>query len=130
MISDFVGPVDWARSLRALNGRHDLLAIEVIDPRDLELPNVGTVTLLDPETGRRREIQTTTAVRRNFAAAAGKHRAEVAAAVRRAGAAHLVLRTDRDWIVDVLTFVMSRKRGWTGAAPAGAVPAAAAGEAW
>ena len=57
---------------------------------------------------------------------------EVAVALRRAGAAHLVLRTDRDWVADVMRFVMSRKRGWTGAAAGapGSPNAARAGEAW
>jgi len=56
----------------------------------------------------------------------------VAVALRRAGAAHLVLRTDRDWVADVMRFVMSRKRGWTGAAAgaSGSPGAARAGEAW
>lgn len=125
VISDFIGPVDWERSLRALNGRHDLLAVEVLDPRDLELPDVGLVTLVDPETGRTREVQTTPTLRRDFAAAAAERRREVAATLRRAGAAQLTLRTDRDWVSDVVRFVLSRKRGWTGAAAG-----SRAGEAW
>ncbi|AZI58043.1 DUF58 domain-containing protein [Nakamurella antarctica] len=115
VISDFVGPTDWARSLRALNARHDLLAIEVLDPLDLELPNIGVATLMDPESGRTKEVQTTAKLRAEFAHIASEHRQEVATALRRAGAAQLTLRTDRDWIADVLRFVMERKRGWTGA---------------
>lgn len=114
VISDFVGPIDWDRSLRALNGRHDLLAIEVLDPLDLALPDFGLATLMDPESGRTREVQTTASLRREFAAQAQGHRHEVATALRRAGAAQLTLRTDRDWVADVLRFVMGRKRGWTG----------------
>ena len=129
IISDFVGDVDWARSLRALNSRHDLLAVEVLDPRDLELPDLGLVTLVDPESGRQREVSTTRQLRREFAEKSAAHRAEVSSALRRAGAAQLTLRTDRDWISDVLRFVIGRKRGWTGAATSGAQPATA-GEAW
>ncbi len=130
VMSDFIGPVTWERSLRALSRRHDLLAIEVLDPRDVELPAVGLVTLVDPETGRSQEVSTTAKLRAAFATAAAGHRAQVADALRRAGAAQLVLRTDRDWVADVMRFVMSRKRGWTGASPRGAQPVAAtAGEA-
>jgi len=125
VISDFLGEITWERPLRALSARHDLLAIEVLDPRDLELPDVGLVTLVDPETGRTKEVQTTSALRSSFAAAAGEHRRQVASTIRRAGSAQLTLRTDRDWIADVLRFVLTRKRGWTGASPAGH-----AGEAW
>lgn len=116
VISDFLGSTDWQRELRGLGARHSLLAVEVLDPRDVQLPDVGTVLLSDPETGKRREVQTTPVLRREFAAAAAKHRAEVAAALRRAGAAHLVLRTDSDWIADIVRFVVARKRGWSGGA--------------
>ena len=78
VISDFLGEITWERSLRALSARHDLLAIEVLDPRDLELPAVGLVTLVDPETGRTKEVQTTPALRSSFAAAAAEHRQQVA----------------------------------------------------
>jgi len=138
VISDFIGPaggdgaLSWERPLRALSGRHDLLAIEVLDPRDIELPAVGLVTLLDPETGRTKEVSTTPELRAAFGKAAAAHRDQVALALRRAGAAHLVLRTDRDWVADVMRFVMSRKRGWTGAAAGspGSPNAPRAGEAW
>lgn len=130
VVSDFIGPITWERSLRALGGRHDLLAIEVIDPRDIELPAVGLVTLLDPETGRTKEVSTTNELRSAFAAAAAGHREQVAVALRRAGAAQLVLRTDGDWVADVMRFVISRKRGWTGAAAGSPGAGARAGEAW
>ncbi|MGW5641249.1 DUF58 domain-containing protein [Saccharopolyspora sp. NPDC003752] len=116
VISDFLGPTDWQRALRGLGARHSLLAIEVLDPRDLELPDVGTVLLSDPETGKRREVHTTPVLRKEFAAAAVAHRDEVAAVLRRAGCAHLALRTDSDWIADVVRFVVARKRGWSGGA--------------
>ncbi|PKW17210.1 DUF58 domain-containing protein [Saccharopolyspora spinosa] len=116
VISDFLGPTDWQRALRGLGARHSLLAIEVLDPRDLELPDVGTVLLSDPETGKQREVHTTPVLRKEFAAAAAAHRDQVAAVLRRAGCAHLSLRTDSDWIADVVRFVVARKRGWSGGA--------------
>jgi uncharacterized protein (DUF58 family) len=114
VVSDFLGPTDWQRALRGLGARHSLLAIEVVDPRDIELPDVGTVLLSDPETGEQREVHTTPVLRKEFAAAAAAHREEVAGMLRRAGCAHLVLRTDSDWIADVVRFVVARKRGWSG----------------
>ena len=114
VISDFLGEPEWERPLRALSGRHELLAVEVIDPRELELPDVGTVVLADPETGRQREVVTTPLLCREFAAAASAHRDRVAAALRRCGAAHLRLRTDSDWVADVVRFVLARKRTWSG----------------
>lgn len=119
VISDFLGPRDgdtfsWERSLKALSGRHEILAIEVLDPRDLELPDMGVVVLSDPETGRQKEVMTTPLLRREFAAAASAHRDDVATALRRVGAAHLSLRTDSDWVSDVVKFALIRKRQWSG----------------
>jgi uncharacterized protein (DUF58 family) len=114
VISDFLGDTDWQRPLRGLASRHDLVAVEVIDPRDIDLPEIGTVVLSDPESGRQREVNASPLLRREFAAAAAEHRAEVAAGLRRAGAGHLVLRTDSDWIADVVRFVVARKRRWSG----------------
>ncbi|HEY7596473.1 MAG TPA: DUF58 domain-containing protein [Actinophytocola sp.] len=114
VISDFLGDVDWQRPLRGLSARHDLLAVEILDPRDVDLPEVGTVVLADPESGRQREVHATALLRKEFAAAAAEHRAMVAAAIRRAGGGHLVLRTDSDWIADTVRFVVARKRRWSG----------------
>ena len=114
VISDFLGEPDWERPMRALSTRHDLVAVEVLDPRELELPDVGTVVLADPETGRQREVVTTPVLRREFAAAASAHRDLVAVTLRRCGAAHLTLRTDSDWVADVVRFALTRKRAWSG----------------
>lgn len=114
VISDFLGDTEWLRPLKALSARHDLVAIEVVDPRDIDLPEVGTVVLADPESGRQREVTASPLLRREFAAAAAEHRATVAAALRQAGSGHLVLRTDSDWIADTVRFVVARKRRWSG----------------
>jgi uncharacterized protein (DUF58 family) len=119
VISDFLGPrsgdvFDWERPLRGLSAQHDLIAIEVLDPRDLELPDVGTVVLADPETGRQKEVVTTPLLRREFAAATAAHREEVAGRLRRCGAGHLTLRTDSDWVSDIVRFAVARKRRWSG----------------
>lgn len=114
VISDFLGPLNWQRALRGLASRHELVAVEVIDPRDMELPDVGTVVLADPETGRQREVRTDPVLRREFAAVAAEHREQVAGRLRGLGAGHLVLRTDSDWIADTVRFVVSRKRRASG----------------
>lgn len=116
VVSDFLEggattPAPWERPLRALASRHQLLGIEVLDPRELELPAAGLVTFADPETGRHLEVQTSSAtVRQNYAAAAAAQRARIATSLRHSGAAHLQLRTDRDWVNDVVRFVLARRR--------------------
>jgi uncharacterized protein (DUF58 family) len=122
VVSDFLAPKGWEKPLRALAARHQTMAVEVVDPRELELPNVGYLTLVDPETGRLREIQTAKkGLRERYAEAAAAERAEIAASIRRAGAQHLILRTDRDWLRDIVQFVVATKRrgaGFTALAPA------------
>lgn len=117
VVSDFLGEQSWERPMRALSVRHDVLAVEVLDPVELGLPAVGLLTLVDPETGTLLEVQTAKKdLREKYEAAATQQRADIAAALRRAGAAHLQLRTDRDWLVDIVRFVAARRRGVSGGA--------------
>ncbi|MFN8033450.1 MAG: DUF58 domain-containing protein [Mycobacterium sp.] len=111
VISDFLGPINWMRPLRAIAARHEVLGIEVLDPRDVELPDVGEVILQDTESGVTREFTIDEQLRDDFARAAAAHRAEVARTLRRCGAPLMTLRTDRDWIADIVRFVASRRRG-------------------
>lgn len=111
IISDYLGPINWMRPLRAIAARHEVLGIEVIDPRDVELPDVGDVILQDTESGVTREFTIDAQLRDDFARAAAAHRDEVARTLRRCGAPLMTLRTDRDWIADIVRFVASRRRG-------------------
>jgi uncharacterized protein (DUF58 family) len=111
VVSDFISTPGWERPLAALASRHQVLAVEVVDPRELELPDVGYLAVVDPETGARREVQTAKAgLRRRYAEAAAAQRDDIAGSIRRAGANHLVLRTDRDWLRDVVRFVVDNRR--------------------
>lgn len=97
VVSDFRDP-GWERPLRELAQRHTVAAIEIGDAREAELPDVGHVVLLDPETGDTVEADTSSpAVRAAYAAAESERRAAVADAIRRARAHHVVLSTDADW---------------------------------
>ncbi|GIG64623.1 uncharacterized protein (DUF58 family) [Phytomonospora endophytica] len=115
VISDFLAADGWQQPLRKLGVRHDLLAIEIVDPRELELPDVGVLELVDPETGAVHEIQTADArLRERYRQAAAAQRAGIAAALRKAGAGHLRLRTDSDWLLDIVRFVAARRHARTG----------------
>jgi uncharacterized protein (DUF58 family) len=99
VISDFRARGEWGRALRRVALRHSLLAIEVTDPREAELPSVGTLVLVDPETGAQVEADTRDRrLRRRYAAAEAARREDVRAQLRRAGARHLALSTDGDWV--------------------------------
>jgi uncharacterized protein (DUF58 family) len=93
------GGPEWARALAALGARHDVLAVEVVDPREGELPEVGQLTLVDPETGQRVEVDSSSAeLRRRFAAAELERRDVLKQHLRRARARHVEVATDQDWL--------------------------------
>jgi uncharacterized protein (DUF58 family) len=112
VVSDLLGdPQDWSRALRALTSRHQVLVVEIRDPREQELPSVGVVTLTDPETGAQLEVNTgSAALRQRYEAAAAAQRSAVAATIRSARASHLVLSTDSNWLLDIARFVAAARR--------------------
>ena len=99
VVSDFLGDPAWTGPLGRLAARHAVLAVEVRDPRESELPAVGHVPFRDPETGAERLVNTSDRrVRTAFAAAAAEQRAQVAQAIRRARAHHIALSTEGPWL--------------------------------
>jgi uncharacterized protein (DUF58 family) len=106
VVSDFRGPRDWRRPLLELAGRHDVVAIEVRDPREQELSNVGALWLVDPETGKLLHVDTRSRrLRERFAAAAAGERSEVARELASVGVRHVVLSTSGDWLRTLAVFL-------------------------
>ena len=88
-----------ARARGALAARHEVLAVEVVDPREAELPDVGHLTLVDPETGQRVEADSSSKeLRRRFAAAELERRDMLKSHLRRARTRHVEVATDQDWL--------------------------------
>jgi uncharacterized protein (DUF58 family) len=112
VLSDFLDdPETWRHALGSVAVRHEVMCVEVIDPRELTLPDSGQLTVIDTETGRVREIDTRSRkLRERYATAAAAQRGEIARAIRSAGAEHLQLHTDRDWVLDMARFVVNRRR--------------------
>ena len=99
LVSDFRGPLRWRRPLARLRTRHAVLAVEVRDPREGQLPALGYLALVDPETGQRVEVDTgSRAMRQRFATAEREGRQAVADELRRALVEHAVLSTEGDWL--------------------------------
>jgi len=102
VISDFREQHGWERALGALRARHSVLAVEVSDPRESELPAVGRLALVDPETGERLELDTSRKpVRDRFAELERERYEGVARELRRLHVDHVALSTDRDWLLDL-----------------------------
>jgi uncharacterized protein (DUF58 family) len=106
VVSDFRGPRDWREALIGLAGRHEVVAVEIRDPREQELPNAGALWLVDPETGRQVRVDTRSErLRARFAAAARAERDELARMLASAGARHVVLTTSGDWLRSLAVFL-------------------------
>jgi uncharacterized protein (DUF58 family) len=110
LVSDLRGMRDWRRPLLQLAGRHDVVAVEIRDPREQELPNVGELYLVDPETGRQLRVDTRSErLRRRFSEAARAERRDLASMLAAAGAGHVVLSTGGDWLHPLVVYL--RRRG-------------------
>ncbi len=110
LVSDFRGPLDWRRPLLELAGRHDVVAVEIRDPREQELPNAGELWLVDPETGRQLRVDTRNAkLRARFAAAAAEERTALRRMLASLGVRHTVLSTSGDWLRSLAIFLKGRR---------------------
>jgi len=106
IVSDFRGPLDWRPALLRLAGRHTVLAVEVRDPREQELADVGELRLVDPESGRQLRVDTSSAkLRERFAAAAGAERRQLVTMLSSVGVRHVALSTEGDWLRPLAAFL-------------------------
>jgi uncharacterized protein (DUF58 family) len=106
VVSDFRGPRDWRGPLLELAGRHDVVVVEIRDPREQELSNMGFLWLVDPETGRQLHVDTRNRrLRERFAVAAAAERAQVARIFSSVGVRHVVLTTSGDWLRTLVAFL-------------------------
>jgi uncharacterized protein (DUF58 family) len=111
IVSDFRGPLDWRGPLLQLLARHDVLAVEIRDRREDELPNVGALWLVDPETGRQVRVDTRDSkLRERFADAAARERSGVARVLSSLGVRHVVLPTSGDWLRSLAVFLRRASR--------------------
>ncbi len=99
-ITDFRDQRDWHRPLAALRIRHSVLAVEIADPREAEVPAVGRLALIDPESGARVEVDTSRRrVRERFAELERERRETLTRELRRLRVDHVTLATDQDWLL-------------------------------
>jgi uncharacterized protein (DUF58 family) len=111
LVSDFLAPDGWTAALSAMSRRHEVLAVRLLDPRELEIPDVGVVTFEDPETGEQLTVDTTDArLRDRFRAAAEQQSARVDAQLRACGVEIMELRTDRELLAAMAAFLDARRR--------------------
>ena len=110
VISDFLAK-DFKKPLSIANKRHDVVAITITDPREVELPNAGIVELVDAETGRSFTIDTSSEkVRARYAKGASAIHKECAEIFGSVGVDHIDISTDKSYIEAFIKFFKMRKR--------------------
>lgn len=111
VVSDYRGRPEWRDPLMRLAARHTVLAVEVRDPREQELADVGELRLVDPETGRQLRVDTgDRGLRERFAAAAADERRSLATTLSSAGVRHVALSTEGDWLRPLAAFLRRSDR--------------------
>ncbi|MGI9218622.1 MAG: DUF58 domain-containing protein, partial [Hydrogenophaga sp.] len=111
VVSDFISEPGWERPLGELARRHDVVAVRLLDPLELELPDLGLLTLRDAETGEQLLVDThDSGFRQRFAGIAAQREAQLRETLARAGVDALELATDDDLLESVQRFVQLRRQ--------------------
>ena len=122
LVSDFYSAPGWGPLLGQLAQKHDVTAVRIFDPLEVELPDAGLLTMADPETGEQLLVDTSQrGFRRRYAAAVQHHEQTLRSALTEAGVDGLELSTADDLVDAILRYTQLRNRQ----RQAGAVPVAA-----
>jgi uncharacterized protein (DUF58 family) len=111
VVSDFISMPGWEKSLNLLGQRHEVIAIRLWDPREMELPDIGSIIMEDAETGEQLYVDThDKKFRQRFEEAARQREAELTETFKRAGVDALPLSTEEDLIRAIIRFATIRRR--------------------
>jgi len=111
VVSDFLSEPGWERPLAQLVQRHDVVAVRLFDPLELELPDLGLVPLRDAETGEQLWVDTHDAgFRKRFARLSAEREVALREALAKVGVDTLELSTDDDLVEAIVRFADMRKR--------------------
>ena len=111
IISDFISAPGWERPLNLLNRRHEVLAIRLWDPREVELPDIGTIIMEDSETGEQLYVDThDKKFRQRFQEAARRREASLNETFKRSGVDALSLSTEEDLVRAIVRFATVRQQ--------------------
>jgi uncharacterized protein (DUF58 family) len=111
VVSDFISAPGWERALAQLAQRHEVTAVRLYDPLEMEMPDLGLVTMRDAETGEQIVVDThDSGFRKRFAAAAERREDTLRAGLAQAGVDTLELATDDDLMDAILRFADLRRQ--------------------
>ncbi len=111
VVSDFISTPGWTRGLALLARRHEIIAVRLYDPLEVELPDLGLIVMQDAETGEQMLVDThDRQFRKRFAQAAQRRETALRASLVEAGVDCLELATDDDLVDALMRFTVLRKR--------------------
>jgi uncharacterized protein (DUF58 family) len=111
VISDFIGEVDWEPALTRLSQRHEVVTMRVVDPAELELPDLGLILVEDAETGEQLLADTGDPLfQQRFRAEVQARELAVASSMRRAAVTSHRVGTDQDLAEALVDMVRQSKR--------------------
>lgn len=112
IVSDFLTPDSaWEKSLRAVAAKHDVVAVHVVDPKELSLPKAGRVCMEDPETGEQIVVNTSNpAVRNLFAERIAAMQVSLGQVFRKNAVERIAVQTDLDYVPALKAYFRSRRR--------------------
>jgi uncharacterized protein (DUF58 family) len=111
VVSDFISQPGWEKPLGMLTQRHEVLAIRLFDPREIELPDLGPIFMEDAETGEQLFLDThDRGFRQRFVEAARRRESGLRAAFNRAGVDTLSISTEGDLVGEIVRFARLRKQ--------------------
>ena len=111
VISDFISAPGWEKSLNLLSQRHEVIVIRLWDPREMELPDIGTIVMEDAETGEQLYVDThDKKFRQRFKEVAAQREKTLTETFKRAGVDALPLSTEEDLIRAIVRFATIRRR--------------------
>jgi uncharacterized protein (DUF58 family) len=110
LVSDFISEPGWERSLALLARRHELVAVRMWDPREVELPAAGLVYVEDSETGEQLAVDTgDPAFRRNFVELAARREEALQESLARSGVDLYAVSTEEDLVQAIVRMAALRK---------------------
>ena len=108
LISDLMDR-GYEDALKIANRKHDLVVLRTTDPREGELPRMGLVQFVDPESGEQRWVDTSNArIRKTYRTAALKHQAHTREALKKAGVDHAVISTREGYVRPLMNLFRQR----------------------
>ena len=111
VVSDFISAPGWEKPLNLLARRHEVIAIRLWDPREMEMPDIGTIIMEDAETGEQLYVDThDKKFRQRFQDAAAQREAQLKETFKRAGVDVLPLSTEEDLIRAIVRFAVLRRQ--------------------